>query len=221
MRMVRSNCGQQNWFAHFNHMTVNATKGWSLVEDWCIRLHPSHTSNIQILSLRRLSFPVFWNLLCITVLLDWYMKNICIKLRHAFKMFGCLSVYSTGTWNYHDLHLTWLYAVTTHYLPALAQPHSPATTTTSGELKKKRLKWSLVCLCPSVSTLPVRLNIWRKKGGENGLITAVTFHLQPRGLAVGLKDSPSLPPLLPSAMSHLRFTASALQLLQPTGHGAN
>lgn len=58
----------------------------------------------------------------------------------------------------------------------------------------------------------------KKKSGENGLITAVTFHLQPRGLAVGLKDSPSLPPLLPSAMSHLRFTASALQLLQPTGH---
>lgn len=58
-----------------------------------------------------------------------------------------------------------------------------------------------------------------KKSSENGLITAVTFHWQPRGLAVGLKDSPSLPPLLPSAMSHLRFTASAVQLLEPTGHG--
>lgn len=57
-----------------------------------------------------------------------------------------------------------------------------------------------------------------KNRGENGLITAVTFHLQPRRLAVGLKESPSLPPLLPSAMSHLRFTASARQLLQPTGH---
>lgn len=57
-----------------------------------------------------------------------------------------------------------------------------------------------------------------KKSGENGLITSVTFHSQPGGVAAGLKDSPRLPPLLPSAMSHLRFTASALQLLQPTGH---
>lgn len=62
------------------------------------------------------------------------------------------------------------------------------------------------------------MNIWRIKRSENGLITAVTLHLQPGGLTVGLKDSPSLPPLFPSAMSHLRFTASTLQLLQPTGH---
>lgn len=42
--------------------------------------------------------------------------------------------------------------------------------------------------------------------------------MQPRGHTVGLKDSPSLPPLLPSAMSHLWFTASILQLLEPPGH---
>lgn len=64
----------------------------------------------------------------------------------------------------------------------------------------------------------MRLNIWSKKSGENGLITAVTFHLQPRGLTIGQQDSPSLPLLLPSAMSHLLFTAGALQLLKPTGH---
>lgn len=66
---------------------------------------------------------------------------------------------------------------------------------------------------------PMRLNIWSiKKSGENGLIIAVTFHLQPGGLTIGLQDSPSLPPLLPSAMSHLLFTANALQLLKPVGH---
>lgn len=53
--------------------------------------------------------------------------------------------------------------------------------------------------------------MWREKSGENGLITTVTFHSQPRGRTVGLRDSPSLPPLPPSAVSRL-------QVLGPTGH---
>ena len=63
--------------------------------------------------------------------------------------------------HYHDLHLTRLCAVTTHYLPALTQPLSLLPT--PPQEQKKRLKWNLVYLCPSVNTLPGRLNIWRIK----------------------------------------------------------
>lgn len=126
----------------------------------------------------------------------------------TFPQFILLKRYS------YDLHLTRICADT---LPSSSYTTSRPPSPTMKQGKKKRLK-EMWCLCPSVNTLPARLNFLRKKSSENGLITAATFHLQPRGLTVGLEDSPSLPRLLPSAVSHLRFTACPPKLLQPTGH---
>lgn len=143
------------------------------------------------------------------------MKNIDIKQSQALK---CVDFppYSNRTL------LPWPLVNMTLQLPGIAvQPLHNITPSFPHHFNREKKKVSNEIWCTCVlqwTLLPWGWIFGEKKSGENGLITAVTFYLQPRGLAVGLKDSPSLPPLLPSAMSHLRFTGSALQLLEPTGH---
>lgn len=131
-------------------------------------------------------------------------------------MFGFLSVYSPGIILPCDLHgsMQLLHITFQHLHTTSLPPFSPFQESNK---KKAEMKFGVLVSFSDHSSREAQC-LEDKKRGENGLITAVTFHLQPRRLAVGLKDSPSLPLLLPSAMSHLRFTASALQLLQPTGH---
>lgn len=100
----------------FDHISIKRTKGWMVVEVWCMPLHPSKTSNIQILSLRRLCFRYSWRLsyvLCMTVQLDWYRRNVLNRALH----------YSFLHFLHRDLQCT---AFTiSHFLNTITPRHQP------------------------------------------------------------------------------------------------